>query len=392
MIPTHILCHYSEIGLKGKNRRYFENKLKDNLSYSLRSACPGCVESVKRLYGRILICLSEKGQKSLNIIQETLTNVFGAAYFALAIETELDLDKIKKSALEVLSKEKFTTFRITARRSNQQFLYSAQKINEEVGAAVVENLGKKVNLSEPEMTCFIDILQDAAYLYLEKIQGPGGLPVGVSGKVVSLISGGIDSPVAAYYLLKRGAQVTFLHFHSVPYTNRASIEKVREVVRVLNKFQMKGKLILAELAPIQREIMTATDQKFRVILYRRFMFRIAEAIAKKVRATAIITGESLGQVASQTLENMGVIEEVTKLPVLRPLVGMDKQEIINRAITIGTYDISIQPEQDCCSLFVPKHPATKASLEAVLLNEKNLNIKELVKNSLETTVEELIIR
>ena len=392
MIPTHILCHYSEIGLKGKNRRYFENKLKDNLSYSLRSACSGCVESVKRLYGRILICLSEKGQKSLNEIEETLTNVFGAAYFALAIETELDLDKIKKSALEVLSKEKFTTFRITARRSNQQFLYSAQKINEEVGAAVVENLGKKVNLSEPEMTCFIDILQDAAYLYLEKIQGPGGLPVGVSGKVVSLISGGIDSPVAAYYLLKRGAQVTFLHFHSVPYTNRASIEKVREVVRVLNKFQMKGKLILAELAPIQREIMTATDQKFRVILYRRFMFRIAEAIAKKVRATAIITGESLGQVASQTLENMGVIEEVTKLPVLRPLVGMDKQEIINRAITIGTYDISIQPEQDCCSLFVPKHPATKASLEAVLLNEKNLNIKELVKNSLETSVEELIIR
>lgn len=392
MIPTHILCHYSEIGLKGKNRRYFENKLKDNLSYSLRSACPGCVESVKRLYGRILICLSEKGQKSLNIIQETLTNVFGAAYFALAIETELDLDKIKKSALEVLSKEKFTTFRITARCSNQQFLYSAQKINEEVGAAVVENLGKKVNLSEPEMTCFIDILQDAAYLYLEKIQGPGGLPVGVSGKVVSLISGGIDSPVAAYYLLKRGAQVTFLHFHSVPYTNRASIEKVREVVRVLNKFQMKGKLILAELAPIQREIMTATDQKFRVILYRRFMFRIAEAIAKKVRATAIITGESLGQVASQTLENMGVIEEVTKLPVLRPLVGMDKQEIINRAITIGTYDISIQPDQDCCSLFVPKHPATKASLEAVLLNEKNLDVEELVKNSLETTVEELIIR
>ena len=392
MIPTHILCHYSEIGLKGKNRRYFENKLKDNLSYSLRSACSGCVESVKRLYGRILICLSEKGQKSLNEIEETLTNVFGAAYFALAIETELDLDKIKKSALEVLSKEKFTTFRITARRSNQQFLYSAQKINEEVGAAVVENLGKKVNLSEPEMTCFIDILQDAAYLYLEKIQGPGGLPVGVSGKVVSLISGGIDSPVAAYYLLKRGAQVTFLHFHSVPYTNRASIEKVREVVRVLNKFQMKGKLILAELAPIQREIMTATDQKFRVILYRRFMFRIAEAIAKKVRATAIITGESLGQVASQTLENMGVIEEVTKLPVLRPLVGMDKQEIINRAITIGTYDISIQPEQDCCSLFVPKHPATKASLEAVLLNEKNLDVEELVKNSLETTVEELIIR
>ncbi len=392
MIPTHILCHYSEIGLKGKNRKYFENKLKDNLSYSLRIACPGCVESVKRLYGRILICLSEKGQQSFNEIEETLTNVFGAAYFAPAIETELDLDKIKKSALKVLSKEIFTTFRITARCSNQQFPFSAQKVNEEVGATVVENLGKRVNLSEPEITCFIDILQDAAYLYLEKIQGPGGLPIGVSGKVVSLISGGIDSPVAAYYLLKRGAQMIFLHFHSVPYTNRASIEKVREVVRVLNKFQMKAKLILAELAPIQREIMTATDEKFRVILYRRFMFSITEAIAKKVRATAIITGESLGQVASQTLENMGVIEEVTKLPVLRPLVGMDKQEIINHAKTIGTYDISIQPDQDCCSLFVPKHPATKAKLEDILLNEKNLNVEELVNNSLETTVEELITR
>jgi len=204
--------------------------------------------------------------------------------------------------------------------------------------------------------------------------------------VVSLLSGGIDSPVSSYYAMKRGASVTFVHFHSVPYTNEASIEKVKEMVEILQSFQQRIKLYLVELAPIQKVIMTETEARYRVILYRRFMVRIAEAIARKVNASALITGDSLGQVASQTLENMAVIEDAIQMPLLRPLIGFDKLEIINKAREINTYNISILPDQDCCSLFTPKHPATKAKLKDVLVEEEKLNVKELVQTALDSAV------
>lgn len=386
MKPDHIICHYSEIGLKGKNRRFFENKLKENIKEVLKTHCPDTFEFVKRIHGRILLGLKEKGQEYLDDITDILRNTFGIAYFAIAYESKQEMEALKHDSHNLLSKVTFDSFRITARRGDRSIPFPTRKVNEEVGAYIVEQLGKKVNLGNPDVSCHIDLVEKYAFLYTERIPGRGGLPVGISGKVVAMLSGGIDSPVASYYAMKRGAHVAFLHFHSVPYTSRASIEKVREVVEMLKKFQSRAKIFFTEFAPIQKEIMLKTEPRFRVILYRRFMFRIAEAIARKENAHAIVTGESLGQVASQTLENMEVIEEVTKIPILRPLVGFDKQEIIDRALDIGTYEISIQPDQDCCSLFVPKRPATRARLKDVVKTEEVLDVNVLVNAAVDKAV------
>ncbi|MEK7482597.1 MAG: tRNA uracil 4-sulfurtransferase ThiI, partial [Patescibacteria group bacterium] len=207
--------------------------------------------------------------------------------------------------------------------------------------------------------------------------GPGGLPLGTGGKAVALISGGIDSPVAAYLAMKRGVEIIFLHFHSYPYTNKASIEKVEKLVGHLSRYQKKPKLYLAPFGDIQKEILLKTPAKLRVVLYRRMMLRIAQALAEKEKALALITGESIGQVASQTLENMAAIQEVCVLPILRPLVGWDKEEIIKAARDIGSFDISSLPDQDCCSKFVPEHPETKAKMAEVKAAEKKLNIRKL---------------
>ncbi|MEE9166184.1 MAG: tRNA uracil 4-sulfurtransferase ThiI [Candidatus Neomarinimicrobiota bacterium] len=383
MKPDHILCHYAEIGLKGGNRRFFEKRLKENIKEALKIQCPESYEYVKRIRGRILIQLTDKGKRSLDEIEPVLGNTFGIAYFAFARLSEQEMESLKRDSLEVLSGLQFDSFRVTARRGDQSIPFGTQDVNEKVGSFIVENLGKKVDLSNPDVACHIDLVQRYAFIYTKKIAGRGGLPVGISGKVVAMVSGGIDSPVATYYAMKRGAHVVFLHFHSVPYTSRASIDKVREVVDMLKKFQPRSRLLLVKFAPIQKEIMLKTAARFRVILYRRLMFRIAEAIAKRENAHAIVTGESLGQVASQTLENMEVIEHVVKMPILRPLVGFDKQEIVDMARDLGTYEISIQPDQDCCSLFLPKRPSTGARLEDVEKTEEALDIDMLVDAALD---------
>ena len=334
------------------------------------------------MYGRLIIRLNDHGQNEIESITAVLKNVCGLVYFAPAIKTVQDMETITKLAEKIMATGEYATFRVTARRPDKDFPISAQKINEDVGAAILAVTGKKVNLSNPEKICFIDVVDKRAFLYTERIHGQGGLPVGVSGKVLSLLSGGIDSPVAAYYAMKRGAAVSFVHFHSVPYTNEASIEKVREMIEKLQVFQQKITLFLVELASIQKEVMGLTAEKYRIILYRRFMVRIAEALAKKQRTGALLTGDSLGQVASQTLENMSVIEESISMPLLRPLIGFDKLEIINKARAIDTYDISILPDQDCCALFVPKHPATKARLKDIFIEEENLNVDELVQRAI----------
>ena len=376
-----ILCHYGEIGLKGKNRSYFEKMLQENIRKALNRFAPDTFKSIGRMYGRLIIRLNDHGQNEIESITAVLKNVCGLVYFAPAIKTVQDMETITKLAEKIMTSGKYATLRVTARRTDKDFPISAQKINEDVGAAILAVTGKKVNLSNPEKTCFIDVVDKRAFLYTERIHGQGGLPVGVSGKVLSLLSGGIDSPVAAYYAMKRGAAVSFVHFHSVPYTNEASIEKVREMIEKLQVFQQKITLFLVELASIQKEVMVLTAGKYRIILYRRFMVRIAEALAKKQRTGALLTGDSLGQVASQTLENMSVIEEAISMPLLRPLIGFDKLEIINKARAIDTYDISILPDQDCCALFVPKHPATKARLKDIFIEEEKLNVDDLVQEA-----------
>jgi len=384
MKTTHILCHYSEIGLKGKNRNYFENTLKRNIHDALNAKVPDSIETIEKLRGRFLITLSESDNYPVEPILSILENRFGLAYFAPAIKIQSDLESIKTASLTILKDLNFDTFRITARRSDPYLPYSSQRINEEAGAEVVKELKKTVNLKFPDVTCYIDMLQEGTFVYTQKISGPGGLPVGVSGKVGVMLSGGIDSPVAAYFAMKRGASPLYIHFHSVPHVSPASIEKVRETVQMLTKYHSGVKLCTIEFAPIQDEIFANANPKFLVLHYRRCMIRIAEKIIKKEKALALVTGEALGQVASQTIENITVIEEAARLPILRPLIGMDKQEIIQVARKIDTYEISIQPHEDCCSLFIPKHPATKARLKDVLDSETNLDIDNLIVKAVET--------
>ena len=385
----HIPCHYSEIGLKGKNRRFFEDRLRKNILEAIKIRCVDSSVSVKRYHGRLVIELKQKGA-DLDCIKEALKDVTGLAYFAPAFESKQDLNTLKKDAHALFSDANFESFRITARRGSSNIPLKVRTVNDEVGTHIVETMKKKVNLTQPDANCYVDMFEAKAFVYPERIPAQGGLPVGLSGKVIVMLSGGIDSPVAAYLAMKRGATVIFVHFHSVPYTTPASIEKVREMITTLNRFQFRSKLYLVELAPIQKQIMTDTAPRYRVLLYRRFMFRIAEQIAGKENAHALVTGESLGQVASQTLENMEAVGRVTDMSILRPLIGFDKQEIIDRAQDIGTYDISIQPDQDCCSLFVPKRPATKARSEQLIKQENSLNVEELVEAGVESASDEII--
>lgn len=389
-LPIHIICHYSEIGLKGKNRIFFERKLKENIKHALNAFIPDSFITIKRLRGRFLIVLTKSGQDSISNIKEILTNIFGLAYFAFAYESESDLGTIKLDSLELMKRLEFNTFRVTARRIDSKFPYTSQELNEEVGAEILEKLNKKVNLKYPEATCFIDVLDEGTFLFTEKIQSVKGLPVGVSGTAIVMLSGGIDSPVAAYYAMKRGMRVIYVHFHSVPLVSEASVEKVRDTVAILKKYQPRSKLYLIKFAPIQQQIMVDCNEKLRVILYRRYMMKIAEKVAELENAKAIYTGEALGQVASQTIENITVVEESVKLPILRPLIGFDKIEIIAKAQEIGTYEISILPHEDCCTLYVPKHPATKARLIDVQKNEASLDSESLINDSLETAEIEII--
>ena len=379
-----IICHYAEVGLKLGNRRFFENWLRKNIKSSLNRVIPDKIFTVRRLYGRIVIELDDDLTKNRKEIAQALSSTFGIAYFAFARYIVQEIKSIRGMALAALQDEKFETFKIKTRRPDQKFLFTAQQVNEDIGEYILSKMDKIVQLKDPDITCYIDIVQGAAYIYTERITGPGGLPTGSNGKVVGLLSGGIDSPVASLLAMKRGAAVIFVHFHSVPMTTEESIEKVKKISKVLSYYQSRIHLYLVALTPIQKKILVNAKEKYRIILYRRFMIRIAEKIAHKENARALITGESLGQVASQTLENIAVIEAVSSMPILRPLIGLDKQEIMNLAKDYGTYDISILPDQDCCSLFLPKNPATKAKKQFIEAEEANLAVDDLIQEAIDS--------
>ncbi len=377
---NRVVCHYAEIGLKKGNRGFFEKKLADNIKTTLQNQAPDSFESVQRISGRILIKLKEG-----NLPPNILKNIFGLAYFAFAIEIKQNIEAIKTTAFDLLKKKKFKTFKISAKRAEKKFPLNSQQINEKIGEFIVEKLKKRVDLENPEITVFIEIVDKYAFLYLEKIKGPGGLPAGTAGKALALISGGIDSPVAARFIQKRGAEIIFLHFHSYPYTAKTPIERVKKLIKILNKYRQKSKVYFTPFADIQRKIVSETSNEFerlRVILYRRFMMKIAEKIAEKENALALVTGEAVGQVASQTLKNIKVIEEAVKIPILRPLIGFDKEEIIEKAKNIGTYETSIAPCEDTCSLFAPSHPETMADLKTVKFIEKKLEVKKIISQAI----------
>ncbi|MBN1263368.1 MAG: tRNA 4-thiouridine(8) synthase ThiI [Candidatus Pacebacteria bacterium] len=379
-----VLIHHREIALKGQNRFFFENKLLTNLKKSLQR------EKIKTDSGRIVIKLDRPDD--LNPLIPKLNSVFGVADFCLAWQVEKDLIQIQKAALGLISKLKSPrSFRITTRRGDKNFPLTSFEVNRKLGYLIKQKANIEVNLKNPEVEVFVEIAPRKTYLYLEKKPGPGGLPVSTAGRVLTLLSGGIDSPVAAWLMLKRGARVDFVHFHSYPQTGLASINKVKKLARILNQFQFQTNLFLVPFLDFQKKAYQTADNRLLVILYRRTMFRISQKIALKKKYLGLVTGENLGQVASQTLENLAVIGQAIKLPLYQPLIAYDKQEIVNLAKKIGTFETSIQPHQDCCSLFVPRHPFTKAKLENVLAEEKKLDIKSLAAQML-SRVEKKIIK
>jgi thiamine biosynthesis protein ThiI len=285
---------------------------------------------------------------------------------------------MKAAAARVIEDRRFGSFRITARRAFKTYPLTSVELNREIGAFVQQRSGARVDLHDPQLTVHVEVLPAETFVYADREPGPGGLPVGTSGIVTALLSGGIDSPVAAWRLMKRGCRVLFVHFHSVPYLPATSQAKARALVERLTEWQYESRLLLVPFGEIQREVVLAVPPPARVVVYRRLMIRIAEALARRHRAEALVTGESLGQVASQTLQNIARIDEAARLPVLRPLIGMDKLEITAQAQRLGTFEISIEPDADCCTLFVPKHPATRMSEHEVSAVESRLEIPRLV--------------
>jgi tRNA uracil 4-sulfurtransferase len=378
-----VLIRYHEIALKRGNRQYFTELLKRNILASVNDL--GAKE-IRSLPARLL--LTFKTDVNSALAAERIQAVFGIANFSLVERTSKDIDVLRSRILELIDGRHFASFRIETQRGDKTFPLTSPEINRQLGAAVKQKSGARVDLTHPDVTITVEILSRDAFFGFDKIQGAGGLPVGASGRVMSLISGGIDSPVAAYRMMQRGCRVIFVHFHSAPYQDNTSQAKVRQLLAVLTRHQFLSRLYLVPFGEIQRQIVAAVARPLRVVLYRRMMLRIAEAIARKEKARALVTGESLGQVASQTLDNMAVIQQATRLPILRPLVGMDKQEIIDQARRVGTFDISSIPDQDCCQLFVPKHPATKARFADVEGDESKFDVNELVGYGVENAIEE----
>ena len=374
------VIHYGEVGLKGENRSFFEGQLMKNIKTAIEDISK---TSILKYHGRFILPLPSP--ELMEPIQERLARVFGIVYFAPALLVAQDIEHIEAAARHLMANLTFSSFAIKTRRAQKRFPMSSQEVNIRVGAAVQQQSGARVDLSNPDVTCYIEIFDNKALVYAQKIPAAGGLPVGVSERAVSLLSAGIDSPVASYKIMKRGVKLIFVHFHSVPLTSSASIENATKQVEFLTQFQYHSKLYLVPFLEVQQQIMAHAPKDYRVVLYRRFMLRLAEKIAYRERAKALVTGESIAQVASQTLSNMQVINEVATLPVLRPLAGDDKEEIIQQAKTIGTFHVSIDPYEDCCSLFIPKHPVTRAKREVVLEAESKLDMDNLLKEALSKT-------
>lgn len=389
------VVHYHEIALKGKNRAFFEKALVSNIEKMLTRPAKEGLELVRsqndlgssgdvrvwRISGRILVEFSS----DVSLVQEVLKRVFGIRYFAFAKKVKADIDEIKRESMSFFEEPYPESFRIKATRSEKDYPFTSQDIAIEAGAYIQKNTNIKVDLVNPELTVFIEVVQGNALLYDKKIQGPGGLPIGTAGKVVSLISPGFDSPIASLKMMKRGCEVEFVHFHSYPQTTRDSIESVEKIVGVLAQFSPNPlKLHMVPFLDIQKRIIKDVPNALAIIMYRRWMLKIAEILAKTSDAKVLITGDSIGQVASQTLDNIVTISEAVTMPILRPLAGDDKEEIINETRSIGTYKLSSLPFDDCCNLFTSGSPETHSKIEYVKRAEDPIKdeLEELAEDAL----------
>lgn len=372
-----ILIRYGEIYLKGKNRYYFESMLIRNI----KSAVANFNCDFKQAQSRY--SLENYDIEDEKKIIKALKCVAGIHSISPAVEVDTDILTIEKAAVEQINVDK-GTFRVTVNRADKKFPMKSTPFAAKVGGVILEKFPTlKVRLIDADQEIFIDIRENGkTFLYSEIISGQDGMPVGTSGKGIVMLSGGIDSPVAAYRMAKRGMDLTYVHFHSFPYTSIQAKEKVVSLAKILKKYTLTDRLIVVPFTEIQQSIHEKCPAEFMITIMRRFMMRISERLAKKYGCGAIITGESLGQVASQTLESITVTNSVVELPVFRPLIGMDKTEIIDVAKLIDTFDTSILPYEDCCTVFLPKYPVIKPKIEIIEKAETALNVDELVEKSI----------
>ena len=377
---TRVLCTTSEISLKGGNRKWFERTLTENIRKAL-SDLP--VDRIERPAWRVLISFTKP--VPFAEAARRLATVFGLGAM-MAVEyagaTVDDLEALLGPRLNELEADSFA---VRCLRSDKRFPMTSPEVERRVGTFVQERTEWPVDLRNPDLTIHVLIDEKGIFTWTRRIPGPGGLPVGVGGRASCLISGGIDSPVAAYLMMKRGMRLDFVHFHSVPRTDPASLEKVEDLLRILVRYQGPARLAMTPLLPIQEEIAARCPAEVRVLLYRRFMIRLSEVIARRFKSDALVTGESLGQVASQTIQNLRAVESVATMPVLRPLIGLDKPEIINLARRMGSYETSILPHFDCCSFLLPDRPATRSTAAELDRAEAGLEVEDLVTQALDGT-------
>jgi thiamine biosynthesis protein ThiI len=375
----HIIVHYDEIALKGRNRSKFERGLRGNIKQALRGLN---YDQVQKLRGRLIVKL--RPTADLPAILDRLSRVCGVNSFAPAWTCERNLDVVAQAILKRLPRTE-GSFAVRTRRADKSYALKSAEINAYIGEIVRRETGMGVDLSRPDITIHIEWIWDRAVFHFGRHPGPGGLPVGTSGRVVALLSGGIDSPVAAARMMQRGCRVDFVHCHSAPVTSQESIEKVKELAERLTAWQNESRLYLVPIIDLQKTIVMETPPSLRILLYRRFMLRLAEAIAQRNRARALITGESVGQVASQTLENLTAVEAAVDMLLLRPLIGHDKRQITQEAERLGTYGISIQPHDDCCSYLLPRRVETRARADRLDQAEAALDIPALMRETLKRT-------
>jgi len=385
MNPKCILVHYHEIGLKGDNRSWFEKIFIANIKKQLNGLR---YTKIKIIAARVLILDIDKN--SYIEYHNCLKNVMGLKHAFMMSISKLDQDSINSEVQSQIKELKFSTFRVSTKRQDKNFEFTSQEINQIIGEKVAVKYSKKVNLKNPDLNIIIELVNGRAYIGHKKIKGFGGLPVGTGERALSLISSGIDSPAASFLLIKRGVDVNYIHFNSVPSTSMQSINNVKKILLQLSKYQISCNLYNVPLLNVQEKIMKSVPSKYWVIFFRKAMYSISNLLAHHLNISALITGENVGQVASQTISNIRAASEAVDLPVLRPLSGMNKEEIIDIATKIGTYDISIQPHEDCCSFFLPPHPATSAKLEEVESISNEIKLESMYSQLVSTLKEERI--
>ena len=376
----HLLVRYGELTLKGTNRKMFINQLKDNVK---RALIPLSGYHVKGKRDRMYIELSPEAD--INEIIQRLSKVYGIKSISPVIKIDKNEEKINQSAIQLSQDfEKGSTFKVDVKRVDKSFRLDTYELQRQVGGAILkENNNITVNVKNPDYEIKIEVRMGAIYIYEKVIAGAGGLPVGTGGKTLLMLSGGIDSPVAGIEVMKRGVTVEAIHFHSPPFTSEKAKDKVIELTRILAERVGPIKLHLVPFTEIQKQINKVVHSRYTMTSTRRMMMRISDKVVHQINANAIVNGENLGQVASQTLKSMYAINHVTATPVLRPLLTLDKEDIIKKAKELGTFETSIQPYEDCCTIFTPKNPVTEPDFDKVVKYESVFNFDEMIENAVE---------